>query len=59
MYNLGLSQVLALILLTTSENELDYYQQKVNVQVASRVAEQLKTSGFRKLVNCERISYML
>ena len=43
MYSLGLSQVLALILLTTSESELDYYQQKVNVQVASRVAEQLKT----------------
>ena len=26
MYSLGLSQILALILLTTSESKLDYYQ---------------------------------
>ena len=28
---------------TTSESELDYYHQKVNLWVASRVAEWLKT----------------
>ena len=28
---------------TTSETELDYYYQKVNVRVASRVDERLKT----------------
>ena len=31
------------IIFTTSETELDYYHQKVNVWVASRVAERLKT----------------
>ena len=30
-------------LFTTRETELDYYHQKVNVRVASRVAERLKT----------------
>ena len=38
---------LAQFLFTTSETELDYYQQKVNVRVASRVAERLKT--FKKI----------
>ena len=31
------------IFFTTSETELDYYHQKVSVQVPSRVAERLKT----------------
>ena len=35
---------LAQILFTTSETELDYYQQKGNIQVALRVAERLKTT---------------
>ena len=30
-------------LVTTNETELDHYHQKVNVRVASRVAERLKT----------------
>ena len=34
---------LAQFVFTTSEKELDYYHQKVNVRVASRVAERLKT----------------
>ena len=34
---------------TTSETELDYYHQKVNIPVASQVAEQLKTYDLRKL----------
>ena len=37
------STVLGLFLLTTSESELDYYHQKVNIRVTVRVAEQLKT----------------
>ena len=34
---------LAEFVITTSETEVDYYQQKVNVRVASRVSERLKT----------------
>ena len=34
-----LSHALAQFPLTTSETELDYYQQKVNLQVASRVVK--------------------
>ena len=34
--------VLAQFLFTTSETELDYYDQKVNVQVASPLAERRK-----------------
>ena len=37
--------------LNITERELDYYHQKVNIQVASRVAEQLKTWHQRKLGN--------
>ena len=35
--------VLPQLLFTTTETEVDYYHQKVSVQVASRVAERLKT----------------
>ena len=47
-YNFGqniwrLFHFLAQFLFTTSETELDYYHQKMNVRVASRVAERLKT----------------
>ena len=45
-YNLGqnicrLFHFLAQFIFTTSEIKLDYYHQKVNVQIASRVAKQL------------------
>ena len=39
----GLVHFLAQLLFTISETKLDYYHQKVNVRVASRVAERLKT----------------
>ena len=39
-----LFQFLARFTFTTSETELDHYHHKVNVRVASRVAERLKTS---------------
>ena len=39
---------LAQFLLTTSETELNYDHQKVNVHVASRVAEQIRTYDLRK-----------
>ena len=35
--------ILAQIPFTTSELEIDYYYQKVNVPVVSRLVEQLKT----------------
>ena len=42
--NIGrLFRVLAKFIFTTSATELDYYHQKVNVRVASQVAERLKT----------------
>ena len=41
-----------------SETELDYYHQKVNVRVTSRVHEQLKMD-LRKLGNFKRITGML
>ena len=44
---------------TTSETELGYYHQKVNVRVASRVAERLKTYDLRKLGNFKKIPEML
>ena len=40
---------------TTSERELYYYQQKLNVWLASRVGDQLKTYDLRKLVNFKEI----
>ena len=42
-----------------STSELDYYDQKVNVRVASRVAERLKTQNLRKLRNFKNIPKML
>ena len=38
-----LFHILAQLPFTTSETELDYYQQKMKVRVASWAAEQLKT----------------
>ena len=38
-----LFHILAKFVFTTSETELDYYHQKVNVRVVSQVAERLKT----------------
>ena len=46
---------LAQFLLTISESELDFYHQKLNVWAASRVVEQLKTEGLRKLGKLKRI----
>ena len=37
--------------LTTSEMELDYFHQKVDIKVAPRVAEQLKGTVIAKLYN--------
>ena len=45
----------AQFLFTTSETELGYYHQKVNVRVASRAAERLKTWDLRKLGNFKKI----
>ena len=39
--------------------EVGYYHQKVNVRVASRVAERLKTWDLRKLGNFKKIPEML
>ena len=44
---------------TTSETEIDYYYQKVHVQVALRVVKRLKTYDFRKLGNFKKISETL
>ena len=54
MFNLGqnicnLFNFLVQFLFTTSETELEYYHQKINVRVALQVAEQLKTlRNFKK-----------
>ena len=63
-YNLGQKNcrffyILAQFLFATSETELDYYPQKVNVRVTSRVAKQLKTKDLRKLGNFKKISEVL
>ena len=63
-YNLGqniqiLFHFLVEFVFTTSEKELDYYHQKVNVRIASGVAERLKTQDFRKLGNFKKITEML
>ena len=39
--------------------ELDYYHQKVNLRVASQVAEPLKTYDLRKLANFKKIPEMI
>ena len=46
---------LAQFVFTTNETEVDYYHQKVNVRVASRIAEQVKTQDLRKSVNFKKI----
>ena len=46
-------------LFTTCETELDYYHQKVNILVASRVAKRLKTYDLMKLRNLKKIPEML
>ena len=40
---------LAQFVFSTIETELNYYHQKVNVKVASRVAERLKLGSFKKI----------
>ena len=52
-------QVLAQFLDTKSETELNYYHQKVIVQVASQVVEQPDTIHFRKLGSFNKIFEML
>ena len=54
-----LFQFLTQFVFTTSETELDYYNQKVNVRVASRVAEQRKTSDVWQLGNFIKIREIL
>ena len=64
IHNLGqnicrLFHILAQFILTTNETELDYYHHRVNVRVASRVAERLKSQDLRKLGNFRKIHEML
>ena len=54
-----LVHVLAQFLFTTIELELRYYHQKVNVQVALRVAEGIKTQDCCELGNFKKIPKML
>ena len=51
--------LLAQFFFPTSETDLDYYHQNVNVRVASPAAEQLKTWDPRKLENYKKILEML
>ena len=51
--------VLEQFLYPTSETELDYYHQKVNVWVASRVVKRLKTNFLWKLGNFKKILEMV
>ena len=44
-YNYGFFHFLAKFLFTTDQVELDYYHEKLNPRVASRVAERLKALG--------------
>ena len=46
-------------LLTTSDMELDFYHQKVDMRVASRVAQGLKTCDLRKLGHFKKIPEIL
>ena len=50
--------LLAQFVHTTSEMELDYHHQKVNVRVASRVSERLMTQEIRKLRSFKKITEM-
>ena len=54
-----LFHVFAQFLLTTSKTELDFYHQKVDVRVASRVAQGLKTCDLRKFRHFKKIPEML
>ena len=54
-----LDKILAQFVFTASETELDYYHQKKNIRVASRVPERLKTYNLRKLGDLKRIPEML
>ena len=54
-----LFHLLAQLVFTASETDVDYYHQKVNLRVASRVVERLETQGLMKLVNFKRIPEML
>ena len=47
------------VLFTGSETELNYYYQKVNIEVASQVAERSKAQNMRKLQNFNKISEIL
>ena len=47
--------ILAQYHFTTNESELNYYHQKVNVPVASRVGERLKSLDLKKLEDFEKI----
>ena len=60
-YNLGqnICSFLAQFAFTTTETELEYYYQKVNVRVAVRVTERLKTWDLKKLWNLKKILEML
>ena len=57
--NCGVFHFLAQSVCTTSEMELNYNHQKVNVRVASQVAKQLKTWNLKKLWNFKKIPEML
>ena len=54
-----LSHILVQYLFTSSEKGLDHYHQKLNIRVASWVAERLKIYVFRKLGNFKGIPKML
>ena len=63
-YNLGQKNcrffyILAQFLFATSETELDYYPQKVNVRVTSRVAKRLTSWDIRKLGNFKKTPELL
>ena len=53
------SNIFAQLLSTTNEMELDYYHQKVNVRVVSRVAERLKTPDLRNLRKSLKCLYLI
>ena len=54
-----LFHLLTQFVFTTNETDLYYYHEKLNVQVASRVAEQLKTKDLLKLGNFKKITKKL
>ena len=53
------SNIFAHLLSITNEMELDYYHQKVNVRVVSRVAERLKTPDLRNLRKSLKCLYLI